>query len=99
MWALFHRNAKTRAVPDGQTFVETCPDCRQRAKFVEVEIAESFGLFFVDIVGDKERAYRCSACGETFDLKNGPATAPVVPQKSAAELERESRAAEQARAT
>ncbi|MEO8702038.1 MAG: hypothetical protein ABI867_18475 [Kofleriaceae bacterium] len=94
MWLLFHRNAKTRPVRDGETFVETCPDCGKRAKFIEVEITENFGVFFVDLVGDKERAFRCGACGEVFDLKGdereaaAPA-APVVPQKSLAELERE----------
>ena len=76
MWLLFHRNAKTRTVRDGETFVEDCPECGQRARFVEVEISENFGLFFVDVVGDKERAFRCSACGEVFDLKD---QAPAVP--------------------
>lgn len=36
MWVLFHRNAKTRPVRDGHTFVEECPDCGKRATFVEV---------------------------------------------------------------
>jgi hypothetical protein len=75
MWLLFHRNAKTRPVRDGHTFVETCPACHQRARFVEVEIEENFGVWFVDVVGDKERAYRCSACCETFDLKDDDAAA------------------------
>jgi uncharacterized C2H2 Zn-finger protein len=83
MWLLFHRNAKTRTVRDGETFVEDCPECGQRARFVEVEISENFGLFFVDVVGDKERAFRCSACGEVFDLKDQapapPHAKPVVP--------------------
>jgi hypothetical protein len=91
MWLLFHRNAKTRPVKNGETFVETCPDCDERAKFVEVEITENYGVFFVDLVGDKERAFRCGACGEVFDLKRDalPAAAPVAPAKSLAELERE----------
>ncbi len=101
MWLLFHRNAKTRPVRGGDTFVETCPECGERAKFVEVEITESFGVFFVDLVGDKERAYRCGACGETFDLKDqqpaGAPSKPAPPVKSAAELEREREAAEQRR--
>jgi rubredoxin len=85
-------------VRGGESFVETCPECGKRAKFVEVEISESFGLFFVDVVGDKERAFRCSACGETFDLKEKPASAPApAPAKSAAELERERARAEQQR--
>ena len=79
MWLLFHRNAKTRVVRDGKTLVEICPECGQRARFVEVEIEENFGLFFVDIVGDSERAFRCGACGEVFDLKQDPEPArPVV---------------------
>jgi hypothetical protein len=95
MWLLFHRNAKTRPVRDGHTLIETCPECGKRATFVEVEISENFGLFFVDLIGDKQRAYRCSACGETFDLKDQtPAALPAPPQKSAAELERERVAAQ-----
>ena len=105
MWLLFHRNAKTRPVRDGQTFVETCPECGQRARFCEVEISESFGMFFVNLVGDKERAFRCGACGETFDLKDRlpggatttptlPAAPPAAPQRSAADVERARRAAE-----
>ena len=81
MWLLFHRNAKTRPVRDGHNFVETCPACHQRARFVEVEIEENFGVWFVDVVGEKERAYRCTACAETFDLKDGevPAAADDAP--------------------
>ena len=99
MWLLFHRNAKTRAVRDGETFVERCPECGKRATFTEVEISENFGMFFVDIVGDKERAFRCGACGEVFDLKDrGEAAPPPPPVKSAAELERERKLAEKQRA-
>ncbi len=96
MWLLFHRNAKTRVVPDGEMFVETCPECGKRATFREVELTENFGMFFIDIVGDKERAFRCGGCGETFDLKDqarsartGIAAKPVAATKSLAELERE----------
>lgn len=78
MWLLFHRNAKTRTVPGGATFVETCPECHRRATFAEVELTENFGVFFVDLIGDRERAYRCGACGEVFDLKDR-APAPASP--------------------
>lgn len=104
MWLLFHRNAKTRPVRDGDSFVEVCPECGKRATFVEVEVSESFGVFFVDLVGDKARAYRCGACGEVFDLKDQPASGapakpskPAPPVKSLAELEREQQLAEQRR--
>ncbi|HEX7841548.1 MAG TPA: hypothetical protein VF469_28950 [Kofleriaceae bacterium] len=33
MWLLFHRNAKTRVVRDGQSFIETCPECGRKARF------------------------------------------------------------------
>jgi transposase len=100
VWLLFHRNAKTRPVPDGDTFVETCPVCGQRATFVEVEIVENYGLFFVDLIVDKERAYRCCACGDTFDLKDRPAaSAPAAtrPSTSLQELERQQRVDEERR--
>jgi hypothetical protein len=103
MWLLFHRRAKTRPVRGGDSFIDTCPECGKRATFSEVEISESYGVFFVDVVDDKERAYRCGACGETFDLKDqAPAAAaappaataaappkPARPVKTLAELERE----------
>ena len=86
MWLLFHRNAKTRPVRDGHTLVETCPACHQRARFVEVDIEENFGVWFVDVVGAKERAYRCTACAETFDLKDEDVptdAAPPAPRRPA----------------
>lgn len=99
MWLLFHRNAKTRPVRDGHTFVDTCPECHQRARFIEVEIEENFGVWFVDVVGDKERAYRCGACGETFDMKDEePAPAkpvrPAVAVRSDADIAAEKEARE-----
>ncbi len=99
MWLLFHRKAKTKPVRDGNTFVETCPDCGKRATFHEVEVSENYGMFFIDLVGDKERAYRCGACGEVFDLKDrapAPTLPPQTPQRSLADLERE-RAIEEAK--
>jgi hypothetical protein len=98
VWFLFHHNAKTRVVKDGESFVETCPECGRRARFDEVEVSENFGMFFIDLVGEKERKFRCSACANVFDLRDDPDPIPAVqPAKSARELERE-RAAEEARA-
>jgi len=91
MWMLFHRNAKTKVIRDGDSFIETCPECGRKARFDEVEVTESYGVFFVDLVDDKERKYRCSACGDVFDLRDEPERAP--PAKSAAELARERAAA------
>jgi hypothetical protein len=91
MWMLFHRNAKTKVIRDGHSFVETCPECGRKARFDEVEVSESYGVFFVDLVDDKERKYRCSACGDVFDLRDEPERAP--PAKSAPELARERAAA------
>lgn len=97
MWLLFHRKAKTRAVRDGESFVETCPECGKRTTFQEVEVSESYGVFFVDVVGDKERAFRCGGCGEVFDLKDRAPALPEPPRKSLAELEREQRQLEERR--
>jgi hypothetical protein len=101
MWVLFHRNAKTRPVRGGETFVETCPECGVRATFEEVEVSENFGMFFVDLVGDKERAYRCRSCGEVFDLKDRGEAKPAPARPAVdvtAELARaEQRAAEEKR--
>ena len=83
MWMLFHRKGRTRAVADGESFVQTCPDCGQRARFHEVEVTDSFGVFFVDVIDDKERAFRCGACGELFDLKDRGAAAAAKPTSPA----------------
>jgi rubredoxin len=96
MWLLFHRNAKTQVVRDGRSFVETCPECGRRARFDEVEVTEGFGLFFIDLISDKERKYRCSACGDVFDLRDqgDEVTATPPPVKPPRDLERERREAE-----
>lgn len=70
MWLLFHQSKRTRAVAGGEQFVDTCPSCQQRATFVEVELEENVGLFFVDMIGDKQRAFRCSSCLDTFERKD-----------------------------
>lgn len=98
MWLLFHHNAKTKTVAGGESFVETCPECDRRSTFHEVELTESVGMFFVDVVGDRQRAFRCGACGEVFDLADREQPAlEAPPAKSAAELAREARVAEQRR--
>jgi rubredoxin len=97
VWLLFHRNAKTKVVKDGESFVETCPECGRRARFDEVELSESFGVFFVDLITEKERKFRCSVCGDVFDLRDQPEPAPAAtPARSARDIERD-RVAAQAR--
>ena len=73
MWMLFHRKAGTSVVRGGKTFVEECPTCERETRFREVEVAESFGVWFVDVVGDKERKFRCDECEDVFDLRDQPA--------------------------
>jgi hypothetical protein len=71
MWLLFHRKAGTKVVRDGRSFDERCPTCERVTRFEEIEMSESYGLFFaIDVVGDKERAFRCRACGDVFDLRD-----------------------------
>ncbi|HEY4182451.1 MAG TPA: hypothetical protein VGM90_36720 [Kofleriaceae bacterium] len=72
MWFLFHRNAKTRTVRDGESFAQECPECKATARFVEVEIEENVGVWFVDVVGDTSRAFKCTGCGNVFDGKDKP---------------------------
>ena len=93
MWMLFHRKTGNKPVRDGESFVEKCPECGERTTFHEVEVSESYGVWFVDLVGDKERAFRCSACHETFDLKDRaqPAAPAAAPTKSLDDLVEESR--------
>jgi hypothetical protein len=70
MWLLFHRKAGTRVIVDGESFTAHCPTCEKTTRFQEIEISENYGVWFVDVVGDKERAYRCGSCGDVFDLRD-----------------------------
>lgn len=101
MWLLFHHSAKTKLVEAGRSFVEQCPECGRKARFEEVEVSDSFGVFFVDLIGDKERKYRCSACRETFDLQADPPAdraPPAAPARSARQIAAERAALEARRA-
>jgi hypothetical protein len=70
MWFLFHRKEGTKAVAGGRSFVEECPTCKRDTRFDEIEVSESYGVWFVDLIGDKERAFKCRECGDTFDLRD-----------------------------
>jgi rubredoxin len=98
MWVLFHRNAKTKVVDGGRSFLEHCPECGRHARFVEVEVNTGYGVFFVDLLSDKERKYRCSACGGVFDLETDDGPAELPPARSERELAAERAALEARRA-
>lgn len=86
MWFLAHRKGSTKVVPDGETFTEECPSCQKRTRFVEVAITSKYGVFFVlDMIEDEERAFRCTSCGDIFDVKDtdAPATRPAPAAKPA----------------
>jgi rubredoxin len=96
MWLLVHRNAKTRLVAGGRSFLEVCPECGRKARFDEVEVTKSYGVFFVDLLDDTERKYRCSACHEVFDRREEPA--PATPARANPARDAERAAAEARRA-
>ena|SRR5688572_32780834 len=77
MWVLFTSKSGTKAVRGGQTFIEECPTCKERTRFYEVEMTAKYGVFFVDVLGDSERGFKCSKCGDVFDLRDEEPTAPV----------------------
>jgi hypothetical protein len=83
MWLLFHRSGGTKVVPGGRTFVEECSTCARRTRFREIEVSEGFGLFFVDVVNDKERKFRCDECEDVFDLRDQSAPAAALPPPKA----------------
>ena len=99
MWMLVHRNAKTRLVAGGRSFLEVCPECGRKARFDEVEITKSYGVFFINLLDDKERKYRCSACHEVFDLRDEPDSATSAGAEEARQAEREAERAAEARRT
>jgi hypothetical protein len=80
MWLLFHRKAGSKVVAGGRTFVEHCPTCDEPTRFREIEVNESFGVWFVDVLGDKERKYRCDQCQDVFDLRDKPEALPEQPK-------------------
>ena len=99
---LFHRRAGTKVVRGGQTFVERCPTCEKPTRFREIEVNESFGVWFVDVVGDKERKYRCDECEDVFDLRDQgdpePEALPEPRANRALELAAEQRRRDEAKA-
>lgn len=80
MWMLFHRRAGTKVVAGGRTFVEHCPTCEKPTRFREIESNESFGVWFVDVIGAKQRHYRCDRCEDVFDLRDQPQALSEEPQ-------------------
>ncbi len=98
MWLLFHRKAGTKVVAGGKSFTDHCPTCDRSTRFAEVEVGESYGVWFIDVVEDKERAFRCERCGDVFDLRDAPAKPVPEADRRQAELDRvEALAAEQRR--
>ena len=69
MWFLFHRKAQTQAVAGGRELTEHCPSCEKRTRFVEVEVTKKYGVWFVDVLKDRETAFRCTKCGEVYELE------------------------------
>ena len=56
-------------------------------------------MWFVDVVGDKERKYRCDACEDVFDLRDQPAAALPEPKRTKVEdLAAEQRRRDEAKA-
>ena len=75
LW-LFTGKTRTRSVPDGATMREHCPSCGRTSTFHEVEVTTSGGVFFIDLLSDTSRAWRCDRCGDVFDQRDEPAKAP-----------------------
>jgi len=67
VWFLFTGKSRTKAVAEAEVLREHCPVCKRMTDFVEIEVEHSAGVFFVDFMSDKERKFRCTSCGETFD--------------------------------
>lgn len=61
-----------------------------------MEVSESYGVFFVDVVGDKERAFKCRSCGEVFQQQDRDEELPA-PAKSLDELLEDERHEQQRR--
>lgn len=100
MWFLFHHKKGTKAVAGGRSFIEACPTCKRDTRFHDVEVSEKLGVWFVDVIGDTERAFRCGDCGDTFDLRDRSpaASGPVARPATRTGMDRvEEMAAEQRR--
>jgi hypothetical protein len=90
MWLLFHRKGRTRRVAGGQKLRDHCPACRELVTFHEVEITTGYGVFFIDVIKDSERAFACGACNELFDWKD---PSPVADREATRAAERAEAAA------
>jgi len=83
VWFLLTGKSRTKAVAGGEVLEEHCPVCKRTTEFVELEVEHSAGVFFVDLISDKERKFRCTRCGETFDrVLEDDAPAASLPAKT-----------------
>jgi uncharacterized Zn finger protein (UPF0148 family) len=67
VWFLLTGKSRTKAVSGGEVLREHCPVCKRTTRFIEVEVEHAAGVWFVDLISDKERKFHCTDCGETFD--------------------------------
>lgn len=69
MFVLFGRNSKVKTVRGGRRVVAECPSCGVNAQFHECERESSLNLYVVlDLFSEKTTVYRCTSCGDIFEL-------------------------------
>jgi len=83
---LLHGSTKTRRVAGGRVLHQRCPECHSDTTFHEVEVTTSAGAFFIDVLSSTDRAFQCSACYETFDLKDTDEDKPSEPVRPPRDL-------------
>jgi hypothetical protein len=70
---LFHHKTGTKKVAGGRVLTEHCPTCGKQTRLDEVETIEQAGVWFVDVVDDTTRGFKCRVCGDVFSLADAPA--------------------------
>ena len=64
--------AKVERVQGGKEVIRDCPSCGRRARFCECVRKETLTAFSViELLDDEETLFRCSECGDLFQLRDG----------------------------
>lgn len=95
MFVFFGRKTSVKPIRGGRQVIADCPSCGETAKFHECEQEKTLHLYVVlDLFSDKQTVYRCTNCGDVFELSEEAAS----PQASARATAGSSAATDDARA-
>ena len=92
MFLFFGHKKSVKPVRGGRQVVTECPGCGVRAKFLECEQKNTLDLYTVlDLYTEKKTVFRCTNCGDVFELDEDAARASLGDAERQRETRREQR--------